>query len=134
MRSRRQFAVLLLVWSIVHSVHAQSEDMAFQGGRSSLPEHDDRGTLAMERGHELGALGLKLPEGTYAMDILDKRGRVVQRLHGPEMRALAISELQPGTWTLRASTPNGYSLRRFVVLRKGHVAWALPEPVKHKLR
>lgn len=73
-----------------------------------------------------GVVELDLPRGTWRVDILDTRGELDHTLEGRDLNILDLSSLAKGTWTMRAHTPEGYSVRRFIVLQRGTVAWAVP--------
>jgi hypothetical protein len=73
-----------------------------------------------------GVVELELPRGTWRVDILDTRGELDHTLEGRDLNILDLSTLAKGTWTMRAHTPEGYSVRRFIVLQRGTVAWAVP--------
>jgi hypothetical protein len=73
-----------------------------------------------------GIVELELPPGTWRVDILDTRGELDHTLEGRDLNTLDLGGLAKGTWTMRAHTPEGYSVRRFIVLQRGTVAWALP--------
>lgn len=75
-----------------------------------------------------GAMSVELPLGTQQVDILNARGEVVERIPGWALHDLDLAHFERGTWTLRAHLPQGFVVRRFLVLRPGEVTWALPAP------
>lgn len=73
-----------------------------------------------------GTIPVDLPIGTQQVDILDARGEVVERIPGWALNDLDLAHFERGTWTLRAHLPQGFVVRRFLVLRPGEITWALP--------
>lgn len=75
-----------------------------------------------------GAVGGKaeavLPADAYQADILNARGNVVRSYMSTELETLSLSDLRPGTWTLRVHTPTGFLVRRFVVMTQGAAIWS----------
>ena len=81
-----------------------------------------------------GSVELILPMGTERVDLLNARGEVVEHLTSAQLERLALDELRPGTWTLRAMVNGHYMVRRFVVLGKGHMAWIPEQTHRRKAR
>lgn len=79
-----------------------------------------------------GVLEMALPTGTRRVDILNARGNVVRSLPYADLAELDLGSLARGTWTLRAHTPYGLSVRRIVVMQPGSVAWAVPRHGKRR--
>jgi len=79
-----------------------------------------------------GTVELSLPQGTSHVDILNGRGNVKRSFPSGSIEQIDLNGLRPGTWTLRARTPQGTMVRRFVVLTQGGVLWTLPQPKRPK--
>lgn len=70
--------------------------------------------------------GVQLPTGTYQVDLINGRGRVVRSYQAGTIQELELGLLKPGTWTLRARTSESYLVRRFMIIRRGTVMWSQP--------
>lgn len=79
-----------------------------------------------------GSVELSLPSGTSHVDLLNARGNVKRSYPADSIDQIDLNTLRPGTWTLRARTPNGTLVRRFAVLAQGGVLWTLPQPKQLK--
>jgi hypothetical protein len=88
--------------------------------------------LGFQTGSGSDRMQLDLPAGTWQVDILNSKGSVVRTLTTTELDNMDLDDLGKGTWTLRAHTPEGLSVRRFVVMQPGQVAWALPTLPKRR--
>ncbi len=100
---------------------------------SRPPEHTaDDVRVGFTEGTLPGTVALSLPEGTYHVDLLNARGNVKRSFAAGAIDQIDLTELSPGTWTLRARTPDGLSVRRFAVLTQGGVLWTLPQPKRPK--
>lgn len=110
----------------VTSAQAQSEERyAFVPSRPIERTADDA-NMGFRSSSVPGMLELAVPKGTSQVDILNARGKVVHSYMYEEIEVLDLGTLSRGTWTLRAHTPHGFSVRRFVVMQPGSVAWAVP--------
>lgn len=69
---------------------------------------------------------IELPIGTYQVDLINGRGRVVRSYQAERLQELELGTLRPGTWTLRARTSESYSVRRFMVIKRGTIMWSQP--------
>ena len=81
-----------------------------------------------------GELEVALPNGTHRVDLLNARGRVK---HSHDVNAagrLDLKKLRRGLWTLRAHTPDGMVVRRFVVQDHGRVLWEMPRTERRNRR
>lgn len=125
----RHLVLICMVWATTTAV-AQSDDrIAFVPHRA--PEHTaDDEALGFRAGTVPGQLELSVPAGTWQVDILNARGNVVDQFEEDELLHLDLAQLPRGTWTLRAHTPFGYAVRRFVVMQPGRVAWAVTPTAK----
>src|SRR5436190_4316262 len=86
------------------------------------PEHTaDDVRVGFVEGTLPGTVELSLPAGTYHVDILNARGNVKRSFPVANIDQIDLTELNPGTWTLRARTPDGLLVRRFAVLTQGGV-------------
>ncbi|MEO8587924.1 MAG: T9SS type A sorting domain-containing protein [Flavobacteriales bacterium] len=100
---------------------------------SRPPEHTaDDERVGFVEGTLPSTVELSLPVGTYQVDLLNARGKVKQSFAAGAIDQIDLTELSPGTWTLRARTPEGLCVRRFAVLTHGGVRWTLPQPKRPK--
>ncbi len=125
----RRSAVLCAMLS-TFVVCAQSEAHIAYVPSTPLENTADDAAMGFRQGTIPGILELQLPAGTRQVDILNARGNVVHRFGEDHITNLDLADLSRGTWTLRAHTPHGFSIRRFVVMQLGSVAWAVPRSGK----
>ncbi len=119
--------ILLLVGTCTVNLVAQDGDIAYAGGTKRTVEHTTRvEKLSMVEGAVPGSMELVLPTGTTQVDVLNGNGRVKHRFNGSEIESFNVSDLRPGTWTLRAHTGQGMVVRRFMVMYGGHI-WTLDQ-------
>jgi len=126
MRSSSGFLFMFLLSFWGNTAQAQADDLAVYMPRQAPHRTADDERVALVESSVPGEVGISLPDGTTRVDILNARGRAVRSMNANELSDLKLSDLSRGTWTLRAHTPTGFSVRRFVVLRRGSMAWALP--------
>lgn len=121
---------LLLAFGILvgctSAVHAQSEERYAYVPTRPIERTADDANMGFRSSSVPGMLEMAVPKGTSQVDILNARGKVIQSYAQEDIDVLDLSTLSRGTWTLRAHTPHGFSVRRFVVIHPGAVAWAVP--------
>lgn len=115
------FAVTVMVLAPI-GASAQGEDIAYMPREAPTYTADDATIKFMDRA-EPGTVDLVLPAGTYAVDLLNAQGRVMEELDGGPNAQLDLRSLKPGTWTVRAHCSSGIRVRRFVVLGRGGTMW-----------
>lgn len=130
-RKRLLLAVVTLGLS-APLVSAQADDRIAYMPTKAISRTADDERIGFRDSAVPGMVELELPKGTWRVDILDARGVVDDVLEGLELHTLDLDGLAKGTWTMRAHTPEGYSIRRFIVLQRGTVAWALPQPPRKR--
>ena len=81
-----------------------------------------------------GELEISLPTGTHRIDLLNARGRVKESHEVNAAGRLDLKKLRRGLWTLRAHTPDGMVVRRFVVQDHGRVLWEMPRTERRNRR
>ncbi len=108
---------------------AQSEDFAYVPKEAPERTADDV-AIGFKDTEEPGVVAIALPAGTYGVDLLNASGNVERELTSDEFSRLDLRALRAGTWTLRAHSPNGLHVRRFVVLGRGGTVWVNPRKPK----
>lgn len=106
--------------------HAQSEERYAYVPSRPIERTADDANMGFRSSSVPGMLEMAVPKGTSQVDILNARGKVIHSYTQEEIDVLDLGTLSRGTWTLRAHTPHGFSVRRFVVMQPGAVAWAVP--------
>lgn len=132
LKSRLRLGVALCSWSLVALLCAQTDDRYAYVPTRAVPQTADNEGMGFRTTAVPGVLEMALPAGTERVDILNSRGNVVRSMDHTELSDLDLGSLARGTWTLRAHTPNGFSVRRFVVMQPGSVAWAVPRQGKRR--
>lgn len=120
---KRVLATLLPCFAAMHLAQAQS-DLAYMP-KAAPPATADDGRITMLETAEEGVVSLVVPSSTFRIDLLNAFGNVVDRLDPSESAHFDLRQLRPGTWTLRACTPEGYQVRRFVVHQREGSNWAV---------
>lgn len=102
--------------------NGQYDDIAYMPREASSGTADDT-SIGFADTTVPGVVELELPPATTGIDLLNAQGTVVRELADSPRRTLDLRELRPGTWTLRAHTPTGIRVRRFLVLSRGGMRW-----------
>ena len=105
---------------------AQVDDHVALVSSAPVRQRADNAQMGFKDGAVPGTVEFHMPQGTHRIDLLNARGRVERTLTGSDMHHLDLGGLRCGTWTLRAHTMNGLNVRRFVVMERGRIAWAVP--------
>lgn len=124
---------VLVIAALLHAlgaVQAQSDEHYAYLPVRPVERTADDASMGFRTGSVPGVLEMAVPAGTKRVDILNARGNVVHSYTDLEMESLDLGSLDRGTWTLRAHTSRGFSVRRFVVMQPGRVAWAVPRSGK----
>lgn len=124
-------SLMVLMLSFSNALCAQTDDRVAYLAPRPIARTADNHELGFRNGAVPGMVEFSMPIGTHRVDILNAKGNVIRSLALDEIASLHLGELAKGTWTLRAHTPEGLSIRRFVVMAPGKVAWAVP-PVPKK--
>lgn len=109
----RSALLLLIVLATVKTASAQG-DLAYMPAKAPANTADDE-RITMNDTESPGVVELSFPTGTYRVDLINAHGDVVEQLEPDEAALFDVTNLRSGTWTLRARTPQGYSVRRFAV-------------------
>jgi hypothetical protein len=117
---------MLLALLISGAMNAQSDEMIAYVPSKAPTRTADNTKITFLDPVVPGVMELSLPEGTRRVDLLNARGKVKATHEGPTMQQIDLRKLRRGTWTLRAHTPDGMMVRRFLVLGHGQVVWQLP--------
>jgi hypothetical protein len=124
----RTLTLLLLVFRFAAASAQEDDRSAYVTQRYVERTADDAaiGPLKSMEAHsaERNVSRFSLPPRTAWVDILDAKGRVKHRWSAQETTEVRLASLRPGTWTIRAETPSGYAVRRFLVMRGGRVIWS----------
>lgn len=99
-------------------------DLAYMP-KAAPPATADDARITMLETEEEGIVELVLPSGTFRIDLLNAFGNVVDRFDPAEAARFDLRQLKPGTWTLRACTPQGFRVRRFVVHQREGSNWVV---------
>jgi len=125
---RARLTSALLPFALACSVPAAAQwdtDLALATSRPAVNTTANEG-ITLAESDAPGTFGFSLPMHTRRVDLLNARGKVVRSCAGSDATALDLPGLRPGTWTLRVHAPEGMEVRRFVVVRRGSIAWAVP--------
>jgi hypothetical protein len=120
-----RFSLLAVAFLLVVTAYPQADDLAVMTPPRPFARTADDARIELTEGSTPGMATLRTPEGTYQLDVLNVRGKVV-RSTTTDLDRLDVRKLRPGTWTLRAHTPEGILVRRFMVFERGSIAWAAP--------
>lgn len=123
-------ALVACAMILTYTAIAQSEERIAYVPLRAVEHTADNEAMGFRTGAVGGLLEMSVPSGTRRVDILNAKGNVVRSFEQDEVSDLDLGSLARGTWTLRAHTPNGFSVRRFVVMQPGSVAWAVPRSNK----
>lgn len=126
----RHFLVICISLCCLGYTQAQGDDHYAYVPTRPVERTADDATMGFRSGSVPGMLEMAVPIGTTQVDILNARGKVMHSYTEGELDVLDLGTLDRGTWTLRAHTPHGYSVRRFVVMQPGSVVWAVPRSGK----
>ena len=128
---RSCFAVFVLLACV--ELMAQGDQLAYMP-KEPIERTADDTRLRFDVLSGSSTVDLVLPNGTFAVDLLNARGNLVHQVTLPDTRKLDLERLTPGTWTLRAHTPAGFVVRRFVVLGNAGILWTDNEIHRRKKR
>lgn len=129
---KRALLFLLPLFAACLMAHAQG-DLAYMPKAAPSATADDA-RITMIETEEEGIVELVLPSGTFRIDLLNAFGNVVDRLDPTEAARFDLRQLKPGTWTLRACTPQGFRVRRFVVHQREGSNWVVEATAPPKRR
>ncbi|MBK8227131.1 MAG: hypothetical protein IPK70_08130 [Flavobacteriales bacterium] len=109
-------------------------DLAYMPITAPAMTADDE-RIAMLETNDPDIVEMRFPPGTYRVDLLNANGNVVEQFEASERMDFDLSEVRTGTWTLRACTPLGFRVRRFVVHQRAGRNWIVEaQPVRSKKR
>lgn len=109
----RSALLLLLLLATAGSALAQG-DLAYMPAKAPANTADDE-RISMSDTEDPGVVRISFPSGTYRVDLINAHGEVVEQMAPEEAERFDVTGLRSGTWTMRARTPQGYSVRRFAV-------------------
>lgn len=129
MRAPALFCALL---GLAGGARAQG-DLAYMPATAPARTADDEAIRLFETDAP-SVVRFSLPPRTYQVDLLNAQGNVAGQLSQAELEAFDLAQLKPGTWTLRAHTPQGFRVRRFVVHQREGRNWVVEAnpPVKKR--
>ncbi|MFZ1686400.1 MAG: hypothetical protein WAU70_03195 [Flavobacteriales bacterium] len=104
--------------------HAQDELIAYVPRHAPVRTADSE-KIAIIGSDSAGMYRFTLPEGTYAVDLLTAQGKRLDPQPPIVNGTVDVREMKPGTYTVRAHTFEGISIRRFALLRRAGTAWAI---------
>ncbi|MFZ1691769.1 MAG: hypothetical protein WAT74_01120 [Flavobacteriales bacterium] len=127
--------IILTVALAIGSASAWGQgDLAYMPKAAPALTADDE-RISMMDTDDPSIVQLHFPPGTYRVDLLNSGGSVVDQYEAAERMEFDVSELRPGTWTLRACTPQGFRVRRFVVHHRNGQNWVVEsQPTPRKKR
>lgn len=109
-------------------------DLAYMPKAAPAMTADDE-RIAMSETDDPDIVELRFPPGTYRLDLLNSNGSVVEQFQASDRMDFDLSGIRPGTWTLRACTPLGFRVRRFVVHQRAGRNWIVEaQPVRSRKR
>ncbi|WKZ67192.1 MAG: hypothetical protein QY325_04510 [Flavobacteriales bacterium] len=125
----------LIIAALLAACHcvAQADDMAYMPKEVPARTADDA-VITMHETDTPGVVAFSLPPETYRVDLLNGQGRVVDSMPPDAAAAFDLDRLRPGTWTLRAHTPVGMRVRRFVVSNRNGLNRAVEASARPKGR
>jgi hypothetical protein len=98
--------------------------------RKHVERTADNERITLTSTSDQGIYLVELPEGTLELDVLDPRGDRMEPQPQFANGRLDIRSLRAGTYTIRAHTADGITIRRFALLGTGASLWAIDaEPV-----
>lgn len=103
---------------------AQDELVAYVPRRAPVHTADSE-EIAIIGSDSAGIYRFKVPEGTYAVDLLTAHGKRLDHQPAIANGTVDVREMKPGTYTLRAHTYEGIRIRRFALLRRGSATWTI---------
>lgn len=112
-------------------LHAQVDDrMAYVVTPRPMKGDASSPAIAIRAEVDSGSLVFVLPEDASHADLTNARGRVVAEVAAWPDPRIDARRLKPGTYMLRAYTPNGILLKRLVLLRPGGGIWLTDAPTR----
>lgn len=129
----RETVLIAAAMLTVCHCRAQADDMAYMPRVAPARTADDA-VITMHETDTPGVVAFRLPAETYRVDLLNGQGRVVESMLPDAVGAFDLERLRPGTWTLRAHTPAGMRVRRFVVSSRNGLNWAVEASARPKGR
>lgn len=99
-------------------------DLAYMPKTAPAMTADDE-RIVMTETEDPERVELQLPPGTFQLDLINSAGNVVEQYDAADRMGFDLAGLRPGTWTLRARTPHGFRVRRFVVHNREGQNWVV---------
>ncbi len=128
----RSTALFLALACLAPMARAQG-DLAYMPAAAPHRTADDE-VIRLFETESPAIVRFSLPASTYMVDLLNAQGNVVEQLVKEDLEAFDITRLKPGTWTLRAHTPQGFRVRRFVVHQREGRNWVVEAAAPPKRR
>lgn len=130
----KRHLILLIALSFGWADASAQDDLAYMPKAAPALTADDE-RISMTDTDDPSIVQLHFPADTYRVDLLNSTGSVVDQYDAAERMEFDVSELRPGTWTLRACTPQGFRVRRFVVHHRNGQNWVVEsQPTPRKKR
>ncbi|HRD51302.1 MAG TPA: hypothetical protein PKY96_01510 [Flavobacteriales bacterium] len=130
----KRHLILLIALSFGWAYASAQGDLAYMPKAAPVLTADDE-RISMSDTDDPNIVHLHFPAATYRVDLLNSTGSVVDQFDAAEHMEFNVSELRPGTWTLRACTPQGFRVRRFVVHNRNGQNWVVEsQPTPRKKR
>jgi hypothetical protein len=117
-------SLLVAILLTVAGVQAQDELVAYEPRRAPVRTADSE-DIAIIGSDSAGRYHFAVPEGTYAVDLLNAQGKRLVPQPPISNGTVDVRNMKPGTYTVRAHTFEGISIRRFSLLRRGATSWAV---------
>ncbi|MBK6775697.1 MAG: T9SS type A sorting domain-containing protein [Flavobacteriales bacterium] len=117
-------SILLAMLLALSSARAQDELVAYEPRRAPVRTADSE-EIAIIGSDSAGLYRFAVPEGTYAVDLLNAQGKRLEPQPPISNGTVDVRNMKPGTYTVRAHTFEGISIRRFSLLRRGATSWAV---------
>ena len=116
----KHFVLVFALLLVASFASAQESDLAYVP-RTAPERTADDVSIDMRDTDEPGIVDLLLPKGSYQFDLLNGSGNVVKEQVVDGNAQLDLRDLRSGTWTIRAHSPLGKHVRRFVVIGSGNM-------------
>lgn len=120
----RAYLTAIVLGALGTHASAQADGLVVYVPNRPIERTADDSRISFVESAVAGKMEALIPEDADRVDILNGRGNVKHTYEASELDQIDLSELRPGTWTLRVHRKGGLSVRRFVVREHGSVVWS----------
>lgn len=119
MMDLRAYLTVIAFGALAAQAWAQADGLVVYVPNRPVERTADDSRITFAESAVAGRMEAIIPEDADRVDILNGRGNVKHTYESSELDQIGLSELRPGTWTLRVHRRGSLSVRRFVVMEQG---------------